>query len=416
MRFLLYKFPLAWEFFLFSRVRWQTVSIKQFAAYSNTNKLPSANYSVEGFFDKRSFYMWNDMFILEKESMINVEYLLEFLSSIALYVTIALIVGLLGYAFAVRNKDEQCQAVARKTMLGIVIGYIVGVISTLGVIKMIYSIMDGGINKGFWLIVAFLAVVVVGVVVVAVLKRNNVTWSKWVALGLAVLLAIGAILMLILMKGESLNDVQMYLFSALLVLVAVVPAFFLDKKSSYDPRALTYGAICIASSFALSYVKFFSLPLGGSVTFASLLPLALYAYMFGMKKGLIAGLVYGLLQFIQSPQFYHPMQALLDYPIAFGVVGVVGITRHLKLFKDNVIAQFVVGVSIAVTLRYFAHVISGYYVFYEWALEGFTPLGYAFAYNTFTFVDLAILVVMALFVLASKNVRRIVMDVAVENY
>ena len=85
--------------------------------------------------------------------------------------------------------------------------------------------------------------------------------------------------------------------------------------------------------------------------------------MFGTRRGLVAGVVYGLLQFIQSPQFYQPMQALLDYPIAFGALGLAGIARNFIFLKGNIIAEFSVGATIAILLRYFSHVISGYFVF-----------------------------------------------------
>ena len=66
-----------------------------------------------------------------------------------------------------------------------------------------------------------------------------------------------------------------------------------------NTKRLVYGALCIALSFALSYVKLFSMPMGGSITLCSMLPLMLYAYRFGTPAGLLAGLAYGLLQLIQ---------------------------------------------------------------------------------------------------------------------
>ena len=48
------------------------------------------------------------------------------------------------------------------------------------------------------------------------------------------------------------------------------------NKFELKTRDLTYGAICIAASFALSYVQFFSLPYGGSITAASTLPMLIY--------------------------------------------------------------------------------------------------------------------------------------------
>ena len=38
-----------------------------------------------------------------------------------------------------------------------------------------------------------------------------------------------------------------------------------EKQGKTDVRALTYGALCMAMSFVLSYIKLYSMPLGGSV-------------------------------------------------------------------------------------------------------------------------------------------------------
>ena len=78
-------------------------------------------------------------------------------------------------------------------------------------------------------------------------------------------------------------------------------AFFFGKKATFsDTRSIVYGAIAIAMSFALSYARFIHLPQGGSVTFASLLPLMIYCCMFGTRRGIVVCLIYGCLQALQD--------------------------------------------------------------------------------------------------------------------
>ena len=113
-------------------------------------------------------------------------------------------------------------------------------------------------------------------------------------------------------------------------------------------RALVYGAVCIAMAFVLSYIKLFSMPLGGSVTLCSMLPLLVYANRFGLKQGLIAGLAYGLLQFIQKPEIYHWAQVVLDYPLAFAALGLAGLSKNLQL-----------GCVLGVLGRFIFHTVSG---------------------------------------------------------
>lgn len=335
------------------------------------------------------------------------------IASVALYITIALAVALIVWAVVIRNRDERYLAGARKTMAGIVIGYSLGVVSTIGSLRLLRDIVKGDITQTFWIMVGLFALVAVGVIVTVILQKKQVKWFKWVGLGFTVATVVYVVVMLCVVPAEEgyapSNSWLMYLISALLVAAIALLAFFGASSSSYNTRSVTYAAICIALSFALSYVKFFSMPQGGSVTFASLLPLALYSYMFGTRRGVIAGVVYGLLQFIQSPQFYHPMQVLLDYPIAFGAIGVAGIGRKMRFLKGKVQLEFAIGATIAVVLRYVSHVISGVFVFKSWAPEGTSALAYSLAYNSFTMVDLAIVLVMGVLALSSKSLKRIVL-------
>lgn len=334
-------------------------------------------------------------------------------STIALYVTVAFIAALLICAIVIRNRDEAYLCKARKIMLWCVVGYAALAIISLGSLKIACYAVDGKVNANFWLMIGLFALAAVGIGTTVTLALCKVKGYKWAGLAFAAAFVIYAVVLLCVIPAkkpdyEPLSAWKMYLCSGVLVLAIVIPAILADTRSEYDAKALTYAAICVASSFALSYVKFFSLPQGGSVTFASMLPICLYAYMFGTRRGLVAGVVYGLLQFIQSPQFYQPMQVLLDYPIAFGALGLAGIARKFKFLKGNMIAEFSVGAAIAILCRYFAHVISGYFVFSSWAMEGYTAVSWAFVYNLFTIVDLAIVLVVGALALSSKSVRRMV--------
>lgn len=348
------------------------------------------------------------------------KYATNVIATLALYVTIILAVALVVWAIVVRNKDEQHLVGVRKTMQGIIIGYSVGVISTIGSLRFLRDYIKGDITWHVWLVVGLIALIIVGVVVVSLLHKRQSKDYKWVALAFVAIVFAATIALLFVVKPmqEDWGDgyiytynaqkpYLMYVISAILVGGIAALALIGEKPSDYNTKSLTYAAICIAASFALSYVKFFSLPQGGSVTFASLLPLALYSYMFGTRKGVLAGVVYGLLQFIQSPQPYHMMQILLDYPIAFGAIGLAGIGRKMKFLRGNVFAEFTVGTTIAVLFRYVSHVVSGYFVFYTWAGDQ-NPLVYSLAYNSFTMVDLLIVLAVGMLALSSKSLRRLI--------
>ena len=191
-------------------------------------------------------------------------------------------------------------------------------------------------------------------------------------------------------------------------------AFFFGKKATFsDTRSIVYGAIAIAMSFALSYARFIHLPQGGSVTFASLLPLMIYCCMFGTRRGIVVCLIYGCLQALQDTYIIHPVQFLLDYPLAFGMIGVSGFFCERTPLKKNKLAAFIVGAIIAVVLRYACHICSGVFAFADYAdLETYdTAIAYSFAYNSFTMVDLAIDLAAGILLLLSPAFRR-QMDIA----
>lgn len=204
--------------------------------------------------------------------------------------------------------------------------------------------------------------------------------------------------------------------SMVIAILILGVAFFFGKKASFsDTRSIVYGAIAIAMSFALSYARFIHLPQGGSVTFASLLPLMIYCCMFGTRRGIAVCLIYGCLQALQDTYIIHPIQFLLDYPLAFGMIGISGIFCERTPLRKNKFFGFIVGAVIAVVLRYACHVCSGVFAFADYAdLETYdTALAYSFGYNSFTLVDLAIDLAAGILLFASKSFRR-QMDLAMQ--
>ena len=195
----------------------------------------------------------------------------------------------------------------------------------------------------------------------------------------------------------------------IVALIALLFVFFgrnSNKESS--TKSITYAAICISMSFALSYIRLFRLPQGGTITLVSLLPLMLYSQMFGIRKGIVAGVIYGILQAIQDPYILHPAQFLLDYPIAFSAIGLSAIftQKGIKGVKD--VFFFGVGSLLAVSVRYFSHVISGIFAFSMYAIgSGYSSVAYGFVYNTFALVDMAIALTVGIVMLCNRYFRKV---------
>ncbi len=145
-------------------------------------------------------------------------------------------------------------------------------------------------------------------------------------------------------------------------------------KQSFSVKGLATCGVCIALAFALSFVKLFSMPLGGSVTLCSMLFICIIGYFYGWKYSLSAAFAYGLLQFIQKPEILSVIQVIVDYFLAFTALGLSG------FFKDRKYGLYV-GFLAGVTGRFIFQSLSGYVFYAEYAPEGWNPLLYSIAYN-----------------------------------
>ena len=206
------------------------------------------------------------------------------------------------------------------------------------------------------------------------------------------------------------TDVQslaLYVSSLLSVGLLFLLTHVLGKGENleFDAKSITTGAICIAMSFALSYLRIVRLPQGGSITPASLLPLMLYAYLFGCKKGVFIGFTYGILQALQDPTLLHPAQFLLDYPVAFAWIGLAGAFAKWK--KCPPALRFALGGLVAGLGRFAMHWLSGAFAFGVFAPEGTPALLYSFLYQAgYVLPDLVIVLVAGCGLYLSKSFQK----------
>ena len=149
----------------------------------------------------------------------------------------------------------------------------------------------------------------------------------------------------------------------------------------------------VALATVLSYIKIFSLPQGGSVTLVSMVPILLLALRRGPSVGLIGATLYGVVQFTVDPYMFSLAQALLDYPIAFGLLGVAGFFQKRPF----------VGVTLGIIGRFVAHFFSGIIFFASFAPDGMNPAVYSAIYNGgYLLVELVISIYVIYLLRASK--------------
>lgn len=167
-----------------------------------------------------------------------------------------------------------------------------------------------------------------------------------------------------------------------------------DKKT--DVRALTVSALLIALATVLGQIRVFEMPQGGSVTLFSILPIAVCGYLLGTRRGVMAGFCVGLINLIFGPYVIHPVQLLMDYPIAFGAVGLSGLTRNAK---NGLTKGYIVGII----GRYICAVLSGVIFFGAYAPEGFNAWTWSLWYNLTYLAAEGIITVIVISIPAVKN-------------
>ena len=140
---------------------------------------------------------------------------------------------------------------------------------------------------------------------------------------------------------------------AALVALAVILITVSRKKQQWTAKMVAYGALCIALSFVLSCIRLFRMPTGGSVTLGSMLPLMLFSVAYGVGPGVLAGLVYGVLQVAQGAWFLNVWQFIFDYFLAFAALGLAGIA------KDRSDRWLYIGIPVAALGRAVSAIIAG---------------------------------------------------------
>lgn len=153
-------------------------------------------------------------------------------------------------------------------------------------------------------------------------------------------------------------------------------------------KKLTLSALMVALSVVLVLIsKVIPAPWmqGGSITFASMVPVIVASIMLDTKWGIACGIVFSLIQmmtgFNPPPTqtfLYFVLVVLLDYVAAFGVLGLAGV--FYRLMKKKAWAIPVSGI-IVTSLRYVCHIVSGVLIWGVYAEEGQSVLGYSLIYN-----------------------------------
>lgn len=165
-----------------------------------------------------------------------------------------------------------------------------------------------------------------------------------------------------------------------LFLLALVFAGKNSEKQKMSTKQLAFCAMAMALAFITSYIKVFSLPWGGSVTLCSMLFIVLIANWYGVKTGILVGLAYGILQFIQEPYVLSFFQVCCDYILAFAALGLAGLFAQ----KSHGLIK---GYLVAVLARGAFHALGGYLYWMDYmpdnfpqSLKSIYPIAYNYSF------------------------------------
>lgn len=162
----------------------------------------------------------------------------------------------------------------------------------------------------------------------------------------------------------------------------------------FNSKRITVSAIMIAISAVIyivcGFIPFLNFSFGGTITIASLLPIIVISYMYGVKWGLLTSFTYSILRVLLSimqggavytlflpDSDFSVFNALiiifLDYIAAYTVLFVSGFFSKIKSKS----AALIVGSIVALVCSYICHVASGAIFYGSWAEWFFTDTTFA---------------------------------------
>lgn len=158
-----------------------------------------------------------------------------------------------------------------------------------------------------------------------------------------------------------------YVVCGVAALILFLAASLISKNTTgkkMSTKQLVFCGTAMALAFLTSYFKLFELPFGGSVTLFSMLFICLIGYWYGVKVGIMTGLAYGILQFLQEPYVLSFFQVCCDYILAFAALGLAGVFCKSK---NGLVKGYLLGVVI----RGFFHSLGGYLYWMEYMPDNF---------------------------------------------
>src|SRR5690554_2709142 len=173
-----------------------------------------------------------------------------------------------------------------------------------------------------------------------------------------------------------------------------------------------FAGIGLVLDLLASVYSRFIWTMGGSISFA-MVPIFIMAFRWGLKGGLLTGLIVGVVQILWAGSGWgHPAQIILDYPLAYGLVGVAGILSK-KIFNNEGAARlYYINFAIIIGggLRTLSHILSGYIFFSAYTPDGYDALPWSIIYNLGYMVPSILISSIVIRIIAAKNPKIITLE------
>ncbi|MCL2054916.1 MAG: energy-coupled thiamine transporter ThiT [Oscillospiraceae bacterium] len=180
-------------------------------------------------------------------------------------------------------------------------------------------------------------------------------------------------------------------------------------------KKLVLSGIMLGMATVLSMIKVYSLPMGGSITLLSMLPVCLLSIKYGVKWGLFTAFTYCLIQImldLGSIMTWGLTAGMwlgcivFDYLLAFTVLGLAG------LFRNKGIAGITGGIFLTLALRFICHFAAGVIIWDVWMPDDWSNIWiYSLAYNgSYMLPELVFTLLGAAALFAAPQTRKLLAD------
>jgi thiamine transporter len=152
---------------------------------------------------------------------------------------------------------------------------------------------------------------------------------------------------------------------------------------------LVEAALTIALATVLHFVRLWQMPAGGTISL-EMLPIIVLALRRGPRVGILAGALFGFVDYFLEPYVVHWVQYFLDYSVAFGLLGLAGLAHPLVRAAASrtpsarvaiLGGAAVLGTVVGGLGRFAAHFVSGIVFFASNAPKGQPVWIYSAVYN-----------------------------------